>query len=255
MAEPTTPPIERVAVIMPTYEERQNLEAIAGRLRAAVPHADLLVVDDNSPDGTGDLADKLSEADSQIQVLHRTDKAGLGPAYIAGFHWAMERGYDVVVEMDADGSHQPEQLPDLLAALGAGADGVIGSRWIPGGRLVNWPRSREILSRGANVYTRLMLGLDIKDATGGYRAYRTSALRAISLDTVESAGYCFQIDLTLRMIQAGLRIVEVPITFVERERGASKMSRTIIGEAFLRVARWGVGARLRKLRAPGRPGA
>ena len=221
MAEPTTPPIERVIVIMPTYEERQNLEAIAGRLRAAVPHADLLVVDDNSPDGTGDLADKMSEADPRIQVLHGTVKAGLGPAYIAGFRWAMERGYDVVVEMDADG----------------------------------WPQSREILSRGANVYTRLMLGLDIKDATGGYRAYRTSALRAISLDTVESAGYCFQIDLTLRMIQAGLRIVEVPITFVERERGASKMSRAIIGEAFLRVARWGVGARLRTLRAPGRPGA
>jgi len=239
---------------MPTYEERQNLESIAARLRSAVPDADLLVVDDNSPDGTGDLADKLSEADPHIQVLHRTDKAGLGPAYIAGFRWALERGYDAVVEMDADGSHQPEQLPQLLAAL-AGADGVIGSRWIPGGKLLNWPKSREVLSRAANVYVRIMLGLKIKDATGGYRAYRASALRAISLDTVESAGYCFQIDLTLRMIQAGLRIVEVPITFVERERGASKMSRTIIGEAFLRVARWGVGARLRKLRAPGRPGA
>jgi dolichol-phosphate mannosyltransferase len=234
-----------VAVIMPTYQEWENLEAIAGRLRAAVPHADLLVVDDNSPDGTGDLADKMSEADSQIQVLHRTDKAGLGPAYIAGFRWAMERGYDVVVEMDADGSHQPEQLPDLLAALedGGSVAGVIGSRWVPGGRALNWPRSRQILSRAGNSYARLMLGLDIKDATGGYRAYRTSALRAISLDTVESAGYCFQIDLTLRLIQAGLRIAEVPITFVERERGASKMSRAIIGEAFLRVTRWGVAGR------------
>src|SRR5271166_2440651 len=253
VAEPTSP-IERVAVIMPTYEERQNLETVVGRLRAAVPHADLLIVDDSSPDGTGDLADKLSEADAHIQVLHRADKAGLGPAYIAGFRWVLERGYDAVVEMDADGSHQPEQLPLLLAALD-GADGVIGSRWIPGGRLLNWPKSREILSRGANLYTRLMLRLDIKDATGGYRAYRTSALRAISLDTVESAGYCFQIDLTLRLIRAGLRIVEVPITFVERERGASKMSRAIIGEAFLRVAQWGIATRMKNLRARQRPGA
>jgi dolichol-phosphate mannosyltransferase len=230
---------------MPTYEERQNLEPIAGRLRNAVPDADLLVVDDNSPDGTGDLADKLSEADPHIQVLHRTDKAGLGPAYIAGFRWALDHGYDAVVEMDADGSHQPEQLPQLLAALN-GADGVIGSRWVPGGKLLNWPRSREVLSRAANVYTRVVLGLNIKDATGGYRAYRASALRAISLDTVESAGYCFQIDLTLRMVQAGLNIVEVPITFVERERGASKMSRAIIAEAFLRVAQWGITTRLRR---------
>jgi dolichol-phosphate mannosyltransferase len=243
----STSPIERVAVVMPTYEERQNLEPIAARVRTAVPDADLLVVDDNSPDGTGDLADKLSEADPHIQVLHRTDKAGLGPAYIAGFRWALERGYDAVVEMDADGSHQPEQLPDLLAAL-ADADGVIGSRWVPGGKLLNWPKSREVLSRAANVYTRLVLGLKIKDATGGYRAYRASALRTISLDTVESAGYCFQIDLTLRMVRAGLRIVEVPITFVERERGASKMSRAIIGEAFLRVAQWGVASRLGRRR-------
>ena len=236
---------KRVVIVMPTYNERQNLEIMAGRIRESVPEADLLVVDDNSPDGTGDLADKLSEADPHIQVLHRTDKAGLGPAYIAGFRWALERGYDAVVEMDADGSHQPEQLPDLLAALAAGADGVIGSRWVPGGQLLNWPRSREVLSRGANVYTRIMLGLKIKDATGGYRAYRASALRAISLDTVESAGYCFQIDLTLRMVRAGLNIVEVPITFVERERGASKMSQAIIGEAFLRVAQWAVSTRLR----------
>jgi dolichol-phosphate mannosyltransferase len=233
---------------MPTYEERQNLESIAARLRSAVPDADLLVVDDNSPDGTGDLAEKLAEADPHIQVMHRTDKAGLGPAYIAGFRWARERGYDAVVEMDADGSHQPEQLPELLAAL-ATADGVIGSRWVPGGKLLNWPKSREVLSRSANVYTRLVLGLKIKDATGGYRAYRASALRAISLDTVESAGYCFQIDLTLRMIQAGLHIVEVPITFVERERGASKMSRAIIGEAFLRVAQWGITTRLHRRQA------
>ena len=243
----------RVAVIMPTYQERDNLEAIADRLRAAVPYVDLLVVDDNSPDGTGDLADKMSEADPHIQVLHRAGKAGLGPAYIAGFHWALDRGYDAVVEMDADGSHQPEQLPLLLAAL-EGADGVIGSRWVPGGRTVNWPKSRQILSRAGNVYARLMLGVQLRDITGGYRAYRASALHAISLDTIESAGYCFQIDLTLRLIHAGLRITEVPITFVERERGASKMSRAIIGEAFLRVARWGIAKRLATLPTRSRKG-
>lgn len=229
-------------VVMPTYQEIDNLEPIATRLRTAVPTADLLVVDDSSPDGTGHLADRLSAIDPQIHVLHRTEKAGLGAAYIAGFRWAMDRGYDVVVEMDADGSHLPEQLPLLLAALD-GADGVIGSRWIPGARLVNWPKTREILSRGASIYTRLMLGLNVKDATGGYRAYRVSALRAVSLGTVQSAGYCFQVDLTLRMIKAGQRLVEIPITFVERERGASKMSGAIIGEAFLRVARWGFAAR------------
>jgi dolichol-phosphate mannosyltransferase len=248
VADPTSP-IERVVVVMPTYEERQNLETIVGRLRAAVPAADLLVADDNSPDGTGDLADKLAEADSHIHVMHRTEKAGLGAAYIAGFRWALDRGYDAVVEMDADGSHQPEQLPQLLTALNT-ADGVIGSRYVPGGRVVNWPRSREILSRGGNIYNRIMLGLKVKDSTGGYRAYRASTLRAIDLDTVESAGYCFQIDLTLRVIQAGLRLVEVPITFVERERGASKMSNAIVREAFLRVAQWGIGSRLKNFRAP-----
>ena len=231
-----------VVAVMPTYNERENLETIAGRLRAAVPDADLLIVDDNSPDGTGELAGKLSEQDPQISVMHRTGKEGLGPAYIAGFRCAMDCNYDVVVQMDADGSHQPEHLPELLAALEAGADGVIGSRWVPGGRTVNWPKSREILSRGGNAYARIMLGLDIKDATGGYRAYRTTALRAISLDTVESAGYCFQIDLTRRLVHAGQRIMEVPITFVERELGASKMSRAIVGEAFLRVAQWAVTA-------------
>jgi len=246
--------VTSVVVIMPTYNERENLETIAGRLRAAVPDADLLIVDDNSPDGTGELAGKLSEQDPQISVMHRTGKEGLGPAYIAGFRCAMDCNYDVVVQMDADGSHQPEHLPELLAALGdetrtiprstasRGADGVIGSRWVPGGRTVNWPKSRQLLSRAGNFYARRMLGLDLKDVTGGYRAYRTSALRAISLDTVESAGYCFQIDLTRRLVQAGQRIVEVPITFVERELGASKMSRAIVGEAFLRVAQWAVTA-------------
>ena len=157
----------RIVIVMPTYNERQNLESIAGRVRAALPAADLLVVGDNSPDGTGDLADKLAEADAHVQVMHRTDKAGLGKAYIAGFGWALERGYDVIVEMDADGSHQPEHLPGLVAALN-GADLSIGSRWVPGGKVVNWPKTREALSRAANIYTRIMLGLGVRDATAGH---------------------------------------------------------------------------------------
>jgi dolichol-phosphate mannosyltransferase len=238
---------------MPTYNERQNLETVAGRVRAALPEADLLVVDDNSPDGTGDIADKLAGTDPHVQVLHRSDKAGLGRAYIAGFGWALERGYDVIVEMDADGSHQPEHLPGLVGALDH-ADLAIGSRWTTGGRVLNWPKSRLVLSRGANVYTRLMLGVGVRDATAGFRAYRASTLRTISLAQVQSTGYCFQIDLTLRVADAGLRIVEVPITFVEREHGASKMSNSIIMEAFLRVAHWGVARRLRQLRLARRAG-
>src|SRR5579859_5211701 len=244
--------IGRVLIVMPTYNERQNLEIMAGRIRESTPDAGLLVVDDNSPDGTGDLAEKLAETDQHVHVMHRTEKAGLGKAYIAGFSWALERGYDVIVEMDADGSHLPEHLPVLVGAV-ADADLSIGSRWVPGGRVVNWPKSREVLSRGANVYTRLMLGLSVRDATAGFRAYRASTLRTISLDQVESAGYCFQIDLTNRVAEAGLKITEVPITFVEREHGASKMSNSIILEAFWRVAQWGVAQRrkeiLRRLRS------
>ena len=234
----------RVVIVMPTYNERQNLEIIAGRIREAVPGADLLVVDDNSPDGTGDLADKLAEADPRVQVLHRTEKAGLGRAYVAGFTWALDSGYDLIVEMDADGSHRPEDLPRLLATSKE-ADAVIGSRYVPGGTVVNWPKSREFLSKGANLYNRIMLGVQVKDATGGFRVYRAATLRKIDLNGIESAGYCFQIDMTLRVLQAGMTITEVPITFVERERGASKMSRTVIIEAVIRVARWGIGARLR----------
>jgi dolichol-phosphate mannosyltransferase len=233
----------RTVIVMPTYNERQNLEIIAGRVRESVPAADLLVVDDNSPDGTGDLADKLAETDQHIQVMHRTEKAGLGRAYVAGFSWALERGYDVIVEMDADGSHRPEDLHRLLTAL-ADADAVIGSRYVPGGTVVNWPKSREFLSRGANIYNRVMLGVSVKDATGGFRAYRAATLRKIDLNNIESAGYCFQIDMTLRVLQAGLKLIEVPITFVERERGSSKMSNAVIREAFFRVAQWGITARL-----------
>ena len=240
-------PTGRVAVIMPTYNERGNIESTAGRIRRAVPDADLLVVDDNSPDGTGETADKLAAEDSHIHVLHRTGKAGLGAAYIAGFHWALGEGYDVLVEMDADGSHQPEELPALLTAL-AGADLVIGSRWVPGGTVRNWPKSRELLSRGGNTYARIMLGIKLKDATGGYRAYRAQTLRTIALDEVDSQGYCFQIDLAVRALRAGLRVVEVPITFVERVHGTSKMSRAIVLEALWRVTIWGITGRGRRPR-------
>jgi dolichol-phosphate mannosyltransferase len=233
----------RVVIIMPTYNERQNLEGMANRIRESTPDAHLLVVDDNSPDGTGDLADKLAEGDSRVHVMHRTEKAGLGRAYVAGFTWALEAGYDLIVEMDADGSHRPEDLPKLLDAI-ASADAVIGSRYVPGGTVVNWPKSREILSRGANVYNRLMLGVRIKDATGGFRVYRAETLRKIDLSSIDSAGYCFQIDMTLRVLQAGLVLTEVPITFIERELGASKMSNAVIAEAFTRVAQWGIQARL-----------
>ena len=232
---------DRVAVIMPTYNERANIEAMVGRVRRAVPGADLLVVDDNSPDGTGEVADKLAAEDSHVHVLHRERKAGLGAAYIAGFRWALDQGYGVVVEMDADGSHLPEELPRLLDAL-AGADLVLGSRYVPGGTVVNWPKSREILSRGGNTYARLMLGIKLKDATGGYRAYRADTLRKIALDEVESQGYCFQIDLAMRAIRAGLKVTEVPITFVERVHGTSKMSRAVVAEALWRVTVWGITA-------------
>jgi dolichol-phosphate mannosyltransferase len=230
-------------IIIPTYNERDNLEPIVTRVRAALPDADICVADDNSPDGTGEIADKLAAADSRVHVLHRPGKEGLGTAYIAGFNWALQAGYDVMVEMDADGSHDPADLPAMLAAL-AGADLVIGSRYVPGGTVVNWPKRRQALSRGANIYVRLMLGIGVHDATGGFRAYRAGTLRAICIDDVRSQGYCFQIDLTLRTRRAGLVVAEVPITFTERARGASKMSSKIVAEALLRVTQWGIASRL-----------
>jgi dolichol-phosphate mannosyltransferase len=237
----------RVLVVIPTYNERENLEIIVGRVRAATPAVDILVADDGSPDGTGRIADELAAADPHVLVLHRTRKEGLGAAYLAGFAWALARGYDVVVEMDADGSHQPEQLPRLLEALGR-ADVVLGSRWVAGGRVENWPAHRMLLSRGGNTYTRLALGIPIRDATGGYRAFRRTALEALSLQDVASQGYCFQVDLAWRAVQLGLRVVEVPITFVERVRGDSKMSGSIVRESLVRVTQWGVRHRLRQLR-------
>ena len=246
-------PEGRVLVVVPTYDERLNLEPVVARVRSAVPHADVLVVDDASPDGTGEVADRLAAEDGQVHVLHRVGKQGLGSAYLAGFGWGLQRGYDVLVEMDADGSHQPEQLPDLLAAL-ADADLVLGSRWVPGGSVVNWPRSRELLSRGGNTYVRVALGLRLRDATGGFRAFRRETLDKLDLDAVASQGYCFQVDLARRAVSQGLRVVEVPIEFVEREHGVSKMSGAIVREALWRVTVWGLarplrghrGARLRR---------
>ncbi len=236
----------RVVVVIPTYNERDNLEWIVGRLRTAVPDADVLVVDDGSPDGTGDLADELAAADPQVSVVHRTEKAGLGAAYLHGFRVALERGYDVVGEMDADGSHQPEQLPSLLAAL-RDADLVIGSRWVPGGSVVNWPLSRKVLSVGGNLYARVLLGIPLRDVTAGYRLFRRTTLEAIDLATVESAGYIFQTDLAFRTVRAGLRVVEVPIEFVERVRGESKMSRDVATESLRRITTWGLRERRRQV--------
>ena len=244
----------RVLVVVPTYDEAQTLPGTLARLRAAVPDADVLVVDDGSPDGTGDLAEAAAAQDPAVHVMHRSGKQGLGKAYVAGFTWGLDRGYDVLVEMDADGSHQPEELPALLSASdGPDAPGlVIGSRWVPGGRVVNWPRHREVLSRGANTYTRLAIGMPVRDATAGFRAYRADVLRAIDLPDVQSQGYCFQVDMTWRAVQAGAVVREVPIRFVERSQGRSKMSNRIIVEALVRVTLWGIARRWGQLRAAGR---
>jgi dolichol-phosphate mannosyltransferase len=238
-------------VIIPTYNEAENIKPVVGRVRAAVPEAHILVSDDNSPDGTGKLADELAFEDDRVHVLHRRRKEGLGAAYLAGFRWGIEHGYGVLVEMDADGSHRPEELPRLLTAL-KGADLVLGSRWVPGGRVVNWPKSREFLSRGGSTYSRLLLDLPLRDVTGGFRAFRKETLQGLGMDDVASQGYCFQVDLARRAVKAGYHVVEVPITFVEREHGDSKMSRDIVAEALWRVTAWGIGSRVDRLLRRGR---
>lgn len=244
-------PLGTTLVIIPTYDEAENIKAIVGRVRKAVPEAHVLVADDNSPDGTGKLADELAVEDDHVQVLHRKGKEGLGAAYLAGFRWGLEHGYGVLVEMDADGSHQPEELPRLLTALKS-ADLVLGSRWVPGGRVVNWPKSREFISRGGSLYSRVALDLPLRDITGGYRAFRRETLEGLGLDDVASQGYCFQVDLARRAVKAGYHVVEVPITFVERELGDSKMSRAILVEALWRVTTWGVGERTGRITARGK---
>jgi dolichol-phosphate mannosyltransferase len=255
--EPLPTRHETALVIVPTYDEIENLASIVGRVLAAVPDAHVLVVDDDSPDGTGDLADRMAAADDRVHVLHRTGKQGLGAAYVAGFGWGLERAYGVLVEMDADGSHPPEALPDMISRV-SGDDPwtpslAIGSRWVPGGSVVNWPVSRQLLSRGGNLYARLALGLRLKDVTAGFRVYRRDALAAMDLGGIDSKGYCFQVDMTLRTLDGGGRVVEVPIEFRERELGESKMSRAIVVEAMARVTVWGVQRRLATLlgRRPG----
>jgi dolichol-phosphate mannosyltransferase len=240
----------RVLVVVPTYNEVANLEPILDRLQDAVPDAHALVVDDGSPDGTGGLADELAAGNPRVHVLHRPGKAGLGPAYVAGFRWGREQGYDVLVEMDADGSHAPEQLPRLLTAL-ADADLVLGSRYVPGGKVTDWPAHRLLLSRIGNRYTRWALRLPLADATGGYRAARATLIDRIPFEDVASQGYCFQVDWAWRAWRDGARVAEVPITFTERTYGRSKMSGSIVGEALVRVTVWGLRDRLAD-RLPGR---
>ncbi len=237
----------KVLVIVPTYNEAENIRPIVTRLRAAVPDADVLIADDNSPDGTGRIADELAAADDHVQVLHRPAKQGLGATYVAGFRWGLERGYGVLVEHDADGSHQPEQLPSMLRALKR-ADMVKGSRWVKGGSVVNWPWHRKLLSQGGSLYSRMMLGVPIKDVTGGFTAFRADTLKGIGLDGIESAGYAFQVDLARRAVSKGYHVVEVPIEFVERVRGDSKMSGNIVTEAMLLTTRWGVKHRTDQLK-------
>jgi dolichol-phosphate mannosyltransferase len=234
----------RTVVVIPTYNEAENLEEIVHRLRRSQPAIDVLIVDDGSPDGTGQIADQLAAADRQVHVVHRQVKQGLGAAYVEAFGVALAMGYDVIGEMDADGSHQPEQLERLMDAIHRGADLAMGSRWIDGGSVVNWPLSRRLISKLGNRYARLLLGIRLGDATGGYRLFRRSTLELIDFRSVESVGYCFQIDLAWRTLNAGLSVTEVPIEFLERARGQSKMTFSVAFESLRRVTVWGIRARL-----------
>ena len=240
--------MERAVIVIPTYNEIDNLAEIVARVRRSAPDVDILVVDDASPDGTGALADRLAAADPHVRVVHRPGKQGLGAAYSEGFRVALDAGYDLIGEMDADGSHQPEQLPLLLAAT-ADADLVIGSRWVRGGSVVNWPWHRLALSRAGNLYTRLLLGIGVRDATAGFRVFRRQTLEKVRLERVQSLGYVFQVELVYRTLRAGLRVTEVPIEFVERVRGDSKMTPEVARESLVRITRWGLAQRLRRDRS------
>jgi dolichol-phosphate mannosyltransferase len=230
-------------MVVPTYNESATVRRVVEAVRAS-GRAQVLIVDDGSPDGTGDIADWLAARDHGVHVLHRTTKEGLGAAYRAGLRWGLDRGYDALGEMDADGSHDPADVPRLLDALG-NADLVIGSRYVPGGAVRNWPLRRRVLSRGGNLYVRAMTGLPVHDATAGFRMFRRRTLLALDIDRVQSDGYSFQVELALRAHTAGFRVVEIPITFVERTEGASKMSRAIVFEALWRVPRWALETRNR----------
>jgi dolichol-phosphate mannosyltransferase len=246
----------RAVICLPTYDERENLAAIVRAIHGVAPAVDVLVIDDASPDGTGALADELAASDARVKVLHRAGKQGLGRAYLAGFAWALERGYGLVLEMDADFSHDPRHLPELLAAA-RDADLVLGSRWVKGGGTVNWGLGRKLVSRGGSLYARTILGVGVRDLTGGFKCFRREVLEAVDLPTVECSGYAFQIELTYRALRKGFRVVEVPIVFTERRAGRSKMSRRILLEAvakvwsmrFSRFARAAAGAAARPPRA------
>ncbi|MDR7329324.1 polyprenol monophosphomannose synthase [Corynebacterium guangdongense] len=233
-------PADTALVIIPTYNEIENLPLIIGRLRAAQPDVDVLIVDDNSPDGTGDKADELAAADAAVHVLHRTEKSGLLGAYLAGFEWGLARDYQVLVEMDADGSHAPEQLHLLLAQIEDGADVVIGSRYLDGGKVVNWPKDRLFLSKGGNAYIGVMLGTGLTDMTAGYRAIRREVLETLDLGELSRKGYIFQVDFARRAVDAGFDVREVPITFTEREYGESKLDGSFVKDSLVDVTRWGV---------------
>jgi len=230
-----TPRMAGSLIVMPTYNERDNVPDIAARLLAALPATHVVFVDDNSPDGTGALLDDMAAADPRLHVIHREGKLGLGTAYVAGFRWAIARGYDFVFEMDADGSHDPKYLPQMLALAEDGADAVVGSRYVPGGGTVNWGIGRKVLSMGAGIYARAILGFDVRDVTAGFVCWRRAALEALELETVGSNGYSFQIEMKYRAARRGFRIVETPIVFVDRRVGQSKMSRAIVAEALVKV--------------------
>ncbi|WP_257158215.1 polyprenol monophosphomannose synthase [Corynebacterium cystitidis] len=227
-------------VIIPTYNERENLPLIVGRVRQSSPEVDVLIVDDNSPDGTGDKADELARDDDSIHVLHREGKGGLLGAYRAGFDWGLQRDYQVLCQMDADGSHAPEQLHLLLDEIDAGADLVIGSRYVDGGKVVNWPKDRYILSKGGNLYISAALSGDVKDMTAGYRAIRRYVLETLDLDQLSTKGYIFQVELAFRAIQSGFDVREVPITFTERELGESKLDASFARDSLAEVTKWGL---------------
>ncbi len=242
----TREPASRVLVVLPTYNEAGSIRAIIDRVRAAVPEADLLVVDDASPDGTGAIVDELAAIDPAVGVLHRSGKQGLGSAYLAGFARARAAGYRYVVEIDADGSHDPAELPTMIALAEAqSADLVIGSRWVPGGSVVNWPWLRRAISRSGNRYAGRLLRSGIADITAGFRVYRVAALAGVDEAVVSSHGYCFQVETAWMLERSGKRILEHPIAFVERASGRSKMHAGIVAEALWRVTAWGVRDRLR----------
>jgi dolichol-phosphate mannosyltransferase len=242
----------QVLVVLPTYNEAENIPAILERVRVALPAASVLVVDDNSPDGTADLAEKMNERLGQIDVLRRPGKSGLGSAYRDGFRWGLERGHDVLVEMDSDFSHDPDVLPDLVRPLSEGYEVAIGSRYVPGGSIPDWSLFRRMISKGGNLYAEVLLGLHVKDSTAGYRAYAATLLRRIDLNSIRADSYGFQIEMTYRSLQAGARVREVPIRFVDRTLGTSKMSTYTVVEALGLVSWWGAQRIARRARSTGR---